>query len=608
MERIKPNRPLVGKPTGEITRAGRPVLETPEGEMVSERSRTIPIGGKFYNVPSIYANKEYTEDELKKAIEDNRLIPTSEHDTYEEAIEAAKDRSDSLRPEDDKRAEIRARLEKSRKGSTRDEQMSRLFGSQTKAIEEQFEGKEVFDSESGKDFLVGASDFIPGVSEAKDTAELVRSVSEKDLVGTGIAAASLLLGTIPFAGDTLRKALRSSVDPIKTKKAYKLFVQRDGKLYPLFVDSDKEVITGKFVRANFPEEAFTAPNGKKYVPSKGAVREKGEKRKATGERIAIPDKKTRDKLIELGYITEKTKGTKDAPFGYVTAVAARPGYHASQLPVATHIGPQDIKVTKKEADKLLKEGITKEAIKKRGDQLYVKRRAEDHVYAEVEMPDDVDYQTHLKEIGKTDINDYVPVGGSYKYVDGQADSDKWVVGGSVKINKVLSKDESRSLQKQLNVKDLPHREDVENILGRKLFEGGLLRERNMIDDYVVAKTSPMEMKQGGMAFMQEGGMQDDGGETEPKSGNKVPSGSLKEEVADDIPTMLSEGEFVFPADVVRYIGLETLMKMRQDAKQGLKMMEKMGQLGNPEEAEIPDDVPFGMADLVVISGEMKKVK
>jgi hypothetical protein len=111
-----------------------------------------------------------------------------------------------------------------------------------------------------------------------------------------------------------------------------------------------------------------------------------------------------------------------------------------------------------------------------------------------------------------------------------------------------------------------------------------------------------------MAFMQEGGMQDDGGETEPKSGNKVPSGSLKEEVADDIPAMLSEGEFVFPADVVRYIGLETLMKMRQDAKQGLKMMEKMGQLGNPDEAEIPDDIPFGMADLVVISGEMKKDK
>ena len=47
-----------------------------------------------------------------------------------------------------------------------------------------------------------------------------------------------------------------------------------------------------------------------------------------------------------------------------------------------------------------------------------------------------------------------------------------------------------------------------------------------------------------MAFMNEGGMKDDGGETEPTSGNKVPSGSLKEEVKDDIPAMLSEGEFV----------------------------------------------------------------
>jgi hypothetical protein len=109
-----------------------------------------------------------------------------------------------------------------------------------------------------------------------------------------------------------------------------------------------------------------------------------------------------------------------------------------------------------------------------------------------------------------------------------------------------------------------------------------------------------------MELFSEGGLRDEGGEVESKSGNQVPSGSLKEEVADDIPVMISEGEFVFPADVVRYIGLNTLMKMRQDAKQGLKMMEKMGQMGNPEEAELPDDIPFGMADLIVVSGEMEK--
>ena len=110
---------------------------------------------------------------------------------------------------------------------------------------------------------------------------------------------------------------------------------------------------------------------------------------------------------------------------------------------------------------------------------------------------------------------------------------------------------------------------------------------------------PMQMQ---MSFMNEGGLKDEGGETDPESGNEVPSGSLKKEVRDDMPTMLSEGEFVFPADVVRYIGLEKLMKLRQDAKQGLKMMEEMGQMGNSDEATMPDDLPFGMADLVVIAG------
>ncbi len=106
-----------------------------------------------------------------------------------------------------------------------------------------------------------------------------------------------------------------------------------------------------------------------------------------------------------------------------------------------------------------------------------------------------------------------------------------------------------------------------------------------------------------MELFSEGGLRDEGGTVEPESGNEVPSGSLQKEVADDIPIMISEGEFVFPADVVRYIGLNTLMKMRQDAKQGLKMMEKMGQMGNPEEAELPDDIPFGMADLIVIGSD-----
>jgi len=97
--------------------------------------------------------------------------------------------------------------------------------------------------------------------------------------------------------------------------------------------------------------------------------------------------------------------------------------------------------------------------------------------------------------------------------------------------------------------------------------------------------------------MNEGGLMDEGGSVDPVSGNDVPPGSTKEEVRDDIPAQLSEGEFVFPADVVRYIGLEKLMRMRQEAKMGLAQMEAMGQMGNSEEATMPDNLPFDMYDL-----------
>lgn len=95
----------------------------------------------------------------------------------------------------------------------------------------------------------------------------------------------------------------------------------------------------------------------------------------------------------------------------------------------------------------------------------------------------------------------------------------------------------------------------------------------------------------------DGGLLDEGGTVDPVSGNEVPPGSTQEEVRDDIPAKLSEGEFVFPADVVRYWGLDTLMKMRQEAKMGLRLMEEMGQMGNSDEATVPDDIPFDINDL-----------
>tara|TARA_B100000035_G_C21018606_1_gene563092 strand:- start:57 stop:1886 length:1830 start_codon:yes stop_codon:yes gene_type:complete len=100
-----------------------------------------------------------------------------------------------------------------------------------------------------------------------------------------------------------------------------------------------------------------------------------------------------------------------------------------------------------------------------------------------------------------------------------------------------------------------------------------------------------------MELFEDGGLKDEGGTIDPISGNDVPPGSTQKEVRDDIPAQLSEGEFVFPADVVRFIGLEKLMKIRQRAKAGLQRMEDMGQMGNSEEAIMPDDLPFSIDDL-----------
>ena len=83
-----------------------------------------------------------------------------------------------------------------------------------------------------------------------------------------------------------------------------------------------------------------------------------------------------------------------------------------------------------------------------------------------------------------------------------------------------------------------------------------------------------------MKFLfEEGGIADDGMNRDPISGNSVPPGSLAEEVRDDIPAHLSEGEYVVPADVVRYYGVKFFEELRGEAKEGLGDMERDGRIG-----------------------------
>ena len=69
------------------------------------------------------------------------------------------------------------------------------------------------------------------------------------------------------------------------------------------------------------------------------------------------------------------------------------------------------------------------------------------------------------------------------------------------------------------------------------------------------------------------------------SGNPIPPGSNEMNVRDDIPAVLSDGEYVVPADVVRYHGLKTFMSLRDEAKFGLMAMYAEGQIQEIEEEE-----------------------
>jgi len=513
-------------------------------------------------------------------------------------------------------------------------------------------------------FVASATPIIGDAMAAKDVYDELQK-DEPNYYLAGALGGAALVGLVPGLGDAAAKAIkkgakevfdvakRVEVDPNamgsglgnvqlkpkqpfkKTRSAYRIATQADdGKLYPLFVNASDEIPVGEWVSASVPPVTFKGANGNMYVPSRGAARSKGEKSKATGDMQTLPDQETADKLREAGFPVEKP--SKSAPFGKVRAVASRPGFHATTKPVAHHLGPEDLIITSAERNKLLKAGVTPKAFKaktfnyldgklvgkkkvaelsaedkkrvKTQKKYYVKRRAEDQVFVEVDMADDTseDLLKYMQERNRTDINDKLPSGGSYTYQDGQADAETWVVGGDMKVNRVLSREEAKAAQEAAGVKDLPYRDEIEEILGRKFAKGGLVGEEDMYagqQDSLIATGMADDLIQGEddqtVRAFAIGGLAED---VDPVSGNEVPTGSLPEEVRDDIPAQLSEGEYVVPADVVRFFGVKFFEDLRTEAKTGFNAMEANGRIGGePIGMEMGgDELPFDISELQIV--------
>jgi hypothetical protein len=206
--------------------------------------------------------------------------------------------------------------------------------------------------------------------------------------------------------------------PQKTVKAYKLFrTKGDGKLYPLFVNADKPVPMGEWL------EAEEGPQGK----AEGRVK---------------------SKIGDLAY---------------------RPGWHAGDLPMATHIG-----------------GKSDPSLKKPD------YRPDNHVWAEVEMAADKDWQSVADSRGKgvkAHITDQVPYGGFYRYKTNPNMTGNWLIGGNMKVNRVLPDEEVKAINDQAGTADLPRRSEGFAAGGAAMFEG-------MHEDLQDEQGKPMELWHG----------------------------------------------------------------------------------------------------------------
>lgn len=187
--------------------------------------------------------------------------------------------------------------------------------------------------------------------------------------------------------------------PKKTVKAYKLFRTKKsepGKIFPLFVNANQSVPVGVWVDA------------------------------------------------EIGPTTDKA-GKKIMVKSKLGPLAFRPGWHAGDKPVATHIGGKSSKEVK-----------------------VPEFRPESQVWAEVEMPADKDWQSIAEEradrnkkgeiIPRTaHITDGLPSGGFYTYKTNSNMTGSWLISGEMVVTKILSNEEV--IQANLGgVQDLPRLE------------------------------------------------------------------------------------------------------------------------------------------------------
>jgi hypothetical protein len=263
-------------------------------------------------------------------------------------------------------------------------------------------------SDQGIDASV--SEDIPAVSVelVSDSIEQAQDIGIDEKVGK----AGTTLNQEPTDIDALRTqaANRAVRVPTETVTAYKLFridPRQPGLLFPLYVDAKTPVEVGVWTNA------------------------------------------------QIGEATKNSKKPNGGVQSAIGELAFRPGWHAGDLPVATHIGGK--------VDLATGERMT-------GPKVSPTTREPFQVWAEVEMPNDVNWQAEADSRAEmtvsgtpnartAHITDQLPIGGFYKYKTNSNMTGSWMIGGEMKVVKVLSDLEVDAINADAGVSDLPRTTD-----------------------------------------------------------------------------------------------------------------------------------------------------
>jgi hypothetical protein len=135
------------------------------------------------------------------------------------------------------------------------------------------------------------------------------------------------------------------------------------------------------------------------------------------------------------------------------------------------------------------------------------------MWAEVEMPNDVDWQSEATKRGYNDkgkliasqahITDQLPKGGHYRYKTNSNMLGNWLIGGAMKVNRILPDEEVAKINKAAGAADLPR----SKAMNQKAFgfsEGGAVApEEWLAEEHVNHKAKGGSIKPVGHAVVKE---------------------------------------------------------------------------------------------------------